>query len=92
MKRFKMGVINNLQTHKIYATNRKIIYQGPKSEEKKSLNPSKPPKPKPPKPKEPKEPKPKEKIIKPPSNPFANIPKPPPNPFANKDPFSHLRK
>ena len=70
MKRFKMGVLNNLQTHKIYATNRKIIYQGPKinttpNQEKKS-------------------PKPKEKIIKPPPNPFANLPK--------IDPFSHLRK
>ena len=27
MKRFKMGVLNNFQTQKIYATNRKIIYQ-----------------------------------------------------------------
>ena len=28
MKRFKMGVFNNLHTHKVYVTNRKIIYQG----------------------------------------------------------------
>ena len=27
MKRFKMGVLNNFQTHKMYSTNRKIIYQ-----------------------------------------------------------------
>ena len=30
MKRFKMGVFNNLHTHKVYATNRIIIYQGQK--------------------------------------------------------------
>ena len=38
MKRFKMGVLNNFQTHKIYATNRKIIYRDKKI---------KPPEPKP---------------------------------------------
>ena len=27
MKRFKMGVLNNFQTHKLYSTNRKIIYR-----------------------------------------------------------------
>ena len=30
MKRFKMGVLNNFLTHKIYATNRKIIYRDKK--------------------------------------------------------------
>ena len=36
MKRFKMGVLNNFQTHKMYSTNRKIIYQ-----ENKKSNPEK---------------------------------------------------
>ena len=40
MKIFKMGVLNNFQTHKMYSTNRKIIYR-----EK-----IKPPEPKPPNP------------------------------------------
>ena len=43
MKRFKMGVLNNFQTHKIYATNRKIIYR-------EKIKPPKPPEPTPPNP------------------------------------------
>ena len=61
MKRFKMGVLNNFQTHKMYSTNRKIIYQ-----ENKKSNPEKISKPNPEKA--------EEKI--PPPNPFANLPKP----------------
>ena len=85
MKRFKMGVLNNFQTHKIYATNRKIIYQ-----DKKIIKPEENSKPEekiikpPPNP-----------FPKPPPNPFANLPKPPPNPFANLpkiNPFLHLQK
>ena len=62
MKRFKMGFLNNFQTHKMYSTNRKIIYQ-----ENKKSNPEKiilKPNPE----------KPEEK--NPPPNPFANLPKP----------------
>ena len=78
MKRFKMGVLNNFQTHKIYSTNRKIIYrdiQEKKNQIQTNLNPElaeKTPKPNP-----------EQKIIlKPPSNFFENI-KPPSNPFRN---------
>ena len=39
MKRFKMGVLNNFQTHKIYSTNRKIIYRD--IQENKKSNPEK---------------------------------------------------
>ena len=66
MKRFKMGVLNNFQTHKISSTNRKIIYRD--IQEKTIKPPEKTPKPP--------EPKPPNPFAKPPSNPFVNIPKP----------------
>ena len=64
MKRFKMGVLNNFQTHKMYSTNRKIIYQENKKSnpEKIILKPN------------PAAEKPEEK--KNPPNPFAHLPKP----------------
>ena len=64
MKRFKMGVLNNFQTHKMYSTNRKIIYRENKKSnpEKIILKPN------------PAAEKPEEK--KTPPNPFANLPKP----------------
>ena len=64
MKRFKMGVLNNFQTHKMYSTNRKIIYQENKKSnpEKIILKPNLAAE------------KPEEK--NPPPNPFANLPKP----------------
>ena len=59
MKRFKIGVLNNFQTHKLYSTNRKIIYRE---------NPEKTPP-------EPKPSNPFGNIPKPPSFSFLNFPK-----------------
>ena len=87
MKRFKMGVLNNLHTHKVYVTNRKIIYQGLTPEPNDPI-PEPIPEPNP----EPEDfPPPPNLLPKPPPNPFA---KPPPNPFAKPppNPFANLPK